>query len=86
LLWALGLSHQNISYLLAALGTAIAKMTSWRDVQDAGMALRQGAGKPGPIEIIGADETVVKVKGRQMVLGGSITRFLQLEVEAPLLC
>lgn len=77
LLWALGLSHQNISYLLAALGTAIAKrspelvegMTSWRDVQEAGMALRQGPGKLGPIEVIGADETVVKVKGQKMVLG-----------------
>lgn len=69
LLWALGLSHQSISYLLAALGPAIAKMTSWRDVQEAGAALQQGWPRPGTIEVIGADETVVKVQGRKMVIG-----------------
>jgi transposase-like protein len=69
LLWALGLSHQNISYLLTALGPAIAKITSWRDVQEAGGILGKRPGRTGPIEVIGADETVVKVKGRKMVLG-----------------
>lgn len=69
LLWALGLSHQNISYLLVALGPAIAKMTSWRDVQEAGVALQRGQGRTGGVEVIGADETVVKVRGRKMVLG-----------------
>lgn len=69
LLWALGLSHQNVSYLLVALGTVIAKMTSWRDVQEAGAALQRGQGRTGMVEVIGADETVVKVRGRKMVLG-----------------
>jgi transposase-like protein len=68
LLWALGLSHQNISYLLTALGPTIAKMTSWRDVQEAGVALQRGRGRTGVVEVIGADETVVKVQGQQMVL------------------
>ena len=70
LLWALGLSHQSISYLLLALGAPIAKMTSWRDVQEAGMAMRRR--KPfraAQLDVVGADETVVKVKGEKMVLG-----------------
>lgn len=69
LLWALGLSHQSISYLLTALGPAIAKMTSWRDVQEAGVALSQGPGRTEAVAVIGADETVVKVQGRKMVIG-----------------
>jgi hypothetical protein len=69
LLWVLGLSHQRISYLLTALGTTIAKMTSWRDVQEAGGALRQRQGRIGSIEVMGADERVVKVKDRKMVMG-----------------
>ena len=69
LLWGLGLSHQNISYLLSALGAPIAKMTSWRDVQQAGVEMRKKPLSQGCVEIVGADETVVKVKGKKMVLG-----------------
>ena len=69
LLWALGLSHQSISYLLAALGAPIAKMTSWRDVQEAGLGVLRGLAMPASVEVIGADETVLKVKGKQRVVG-----------------
>ena len=69
LLWALGLSHQSISYLLAALGAPLAKMTSWRDVQEAGLRARRGLVLPALIEVLGADETVLKVKGKQRVVG-----------------
>jgi transposase-like protein len=69
LLWALGLSHQSISYLLTALGSAIAKMTSWRDVQEAGVALGKRPSGGNRVEVIGADETVVKVQGRKVVIG-----------------
>jgi hypothetical protein len=44
-------------------------MTSWRDVQEAGVALPRGRGRTGVVEVIGADETVVKGQGQQMVLG-----------------
>lgn len=69
LLWALGLSHQSISYLLAALGAPIAKMTSWRDVQEAGLAVARKLALPVSVEVMGADETVLKVKGKQRVVG-----------------
>lgn len=69
LLWALGLSHQSISYLLAALGAPLAKMTSWRDVQEAGLGARRGLVLPAAVEVMGADETVLKVKGKQRVVG-----------------
>lgn len=69
LLWGLGLSHQSISYLLTALKSAIAKMTSWRDVQEAAGVLSQRRNGSGMAQVISADETVVKVKGRKMVIG-----------------
>ena len=69
LLWALGLSHQSISYLLAALGAPIAKMTSWQDVQEAGLRARRGLVLPALVEVMGADETVLRVKGKQRVVG-----------------
>lgn len=67
--WALGLSHQSISYLLTALGVPIAKMTSWRDVQEAGLAAARRQALPASVEVMGADETVLKVKGKQRVVG-----------------
>ena len=33
--WALGLSHRSVSNLLTALGSALSRMSSWRDVQEA---------------------------------------------------
>jgi transposase-like protein len=69
LLWGLGLSHQSISQVLSTLGASIAKMTSWRDVQEAGMALCQGWQVAGKVEVIGVDEKVVKVQGRKVVIG-----------------
>jgi transposase-like protein len=67
--WALGLSHQSISYLLAALGAPLAKMTSWWDVQEAGLGAAQRLALPASVEVLGADETVLKVKGKQRVVG-----------------
>lgn len=69
LLWALGLSHQSISYLLVALGAPIAKMTSWRDVQEAGLGAVRTLVRPTAVTVMGADETVLKVKGKQRVVG-----------------
>jgi transposase-like protein len=67
--WALGLSHQSISYLLTALAAPIAKMTSWRDVQEAGLGAARKLVRPAAVAVIGADESVLKVKGKQRVVG-----------------
>jgi transposase-like protein len=44
-------------------------MTSWRDVQEAGLGVLRGLAMPASVEVIGADETVLKVKGKQRVVG-----------------
>lgn len=70
LLWGLGLSHWNVSRMLQAMGCSIAKMTSWRDVQQVGGVLRRRMVRlGGKVEVIGADETVMKVRGKKVVLG-----------------
>ena len=35
--WGLGLSHRSGSKFLTALGSALSRMSSWRDVQEAGV-------------------------------------------------
>lgn len=55
--------------LCTALGISLAKMTSWRDVQEAGLTLRLGWHRWGSVAVIGADETVVQVKGQKMSIG-----------------
>ena len=39
LMWALGLSHRSVSHLLGALGVELCRMSSWRDVQQAGSSV-----------------------------------------------
>jgi transposase-like protein len=67
--WGLGLSHNSISQVLSSLGSSIAKMTSWRDVQEVGVNLRRMPRATGPIAVIGVDETFPKVKGVKMTVG-----------------
>lgn len=67
--WGLGLSHNSVSQVLTSLGAGIAKMTSWRDVQEIGVNLRKAPRATGPIEVIGVDETFPKVKGTKMTVG-----------------
>jgi transposase-like protein len=68
-MYALGLSCSVATHLLGALGASVSKTTVWRDAQEAGEAL--GARRPpaGHVRILGADETVFKVKGREVVVG-----------------
>lgn len=58
-------------------------MTVWRDAQEAGQALR-GSRPKGRVRVMGADETVFKVKGEEVVVGfvvdGSSGRTLDFEV------
>lgn len=72
-----------MSHVLGALGAPIGKMTAWRDAQEAGEALRRK--RPGgEVRVLGADETVYKVKGEEVVVGfvtdAQTGRFLGFEV------
>lgn len=67
-LYGLGLSCSAASHLLGALGANLGKMSVWRDAQEAGEALRRKR-PAGRVRVLGADETVYKVKGRKVVVG-----------------
>jgi transposase-like protein len=68
LMYGLGLSCSAASHLLGALGAQIGKTSVWRDAQEAGEALREK--RPvGKARVLGADETVFKLKGKEIVVG-----------------
>ncbi len=71
-MYGLGLSCSAASHLLEALGAEVSKGTVWRDAQEAGEALRRSRPAGGRVVVrvfLGADETVFKVKGREVVVG-----------------
>jgi transposase-like protein len=68
LMYALGLSCSAASHLLGALGADVSKMGVWRDAQEAGQALREKR-PAGRVRVLGADETVFKVRGKEVVVG-----------------
>lgn len=68
--WALGLSHRSVGHMLCALGCELSRMSSWRDVQELGSgALRWVSRTRGRVRVIGADETVLKLRGEKTVVG-----------------
>ena len=69
--WALGLSLRSASHLLAALGRELSRMSVWRDVQESGSGALSGwlSRARGQVRLMGADETVVKLKGEKTVVG-----------------
>ncbi len=69
LMYGLGLSCSGASHLLGALGAQVSKGTVWRDAQEAGEALRRSRPAGRAVRVLGADETVFKVKGREVVVG-----------------
>ncbi len=71
LMYALGLSCSAASHLLGALGAEVCKMSVWRDAQEAGEALRRSR-PAGRVRVMGADETVFKVKGKEVVIGFAV--------------
>jgi len=83
LMYGLGLSCSAASHLLGALGAKVAKMSVWRDAQEAGEVLRKKR-PAGRVRLVGADETGYKVKGREVVVGfvvdGASGRTLGFEV------
>ena len=85
LMYGLGLSCSATSHLLEALGAEISRMSVWRDAQEAGEALRKSRPVGGVrVASLGTDETVFKVKGREVVVGfvvdGQSGRTLGFEV------
>jgi len=83
LMYGLGLSCSAASHLLGALGAELSKITVWRDAQEAGEALRRKR-PAGKVRILGADETIFKVRGREVAVGfvvdGASGRTLGFEV------
>ena len=69
--WALGLSHRSVGHLLTALGCELSRMSSWRDVQEAGVGAMRALGRRvrERVEVVGADETMLKLKGEKVVAG-----------------
>ncbi len=68
LMYGLGLSCSAGSHLLGALGVDLGQMSVWRDAQEAGEALRRKR-PAGRVRVLGADETVYKLKGQKVVVG-----------------
>ena len=70
LVWALGLSHRSVSHMLGVLGCELSPMSSWRAVQQAGSgALEWVRRAGGRVRVMGADETVVRLRGERTVVG-----------------
>ena len=70
LVWALGLSHRSVGHMLCALGCELSRMSSWRDVQEAGAGAGRWVSRARRrVRVMGADETVVKLRGDKTVVG-----------------
>ena len=70
---ALRLSHRSVGCVLTELGCPAYRMSSWRTVQEAGKTAARGMSKRamnGSAPVMGADETIVKERGKAK-LGGS---------------
>lgn len=68
LLWALGLSQRAVAVVLAGLEAGIHRSTVLRDIHQAGASLWR-RWPVGAVRVLGADETVVRVRGRPLLLG-----------------
>ena len=75
LMWALGLSHISMGCVLMAMGCPASRMSSWRAVQEVGSAAGCGISKraTGRTPVMGADETIVKVRAKPSLLGSWLT-------------
>lgn len=69
LMHGLGLSHRATAALLRVQEAGIAPVTVWRDVQAAGLAVRQRPRATQAVRVLGADETVVRLRGQAVLLG-----------------
>ncbi len=56
--------------MLCALGSGLSRMSGWRDVQEAGAGSGRWMSRArGRVRVMGADETVVKLRGEKTVVG-----------------
>ncbi|WP_322796252.1 DDE-type integrase/transposase/recombinase [Tepidiforma sp.] len=69
LLWTLGLSEWATSAALGALGVRLHRSSVHRDRLRAGALLRRRATLGGRVRVLGADETVVRVRGAAQLVG-----------------
>ena len=67
-LYALGIEPPGIETVLGLFGHRVDHVSSWRDIQRLGKAVRRRLPR-GSARIVGVDETWVKVKGRSRPLG-----------------
>jgi len=68
LLWTLGLSQRAVAVVLVGLEAGIHRSTVLRDIHRAGASLWR-RWPVGPVRVLGADETVVRLCGRLLLLG-----------------
>ena len=68
-LWTLGLSEWATSIMLKGLEAGIHRSTVHRDRLRAGLLLQQRHALPATIRVLGADETVVRVRGQAQLIG-----------------
>jgi len=69
LLWTLGLSEWGTSYVLQALEAGIHRSSVHRDRLRAGALLQQRGMAAGPVRVLGADETGVRIRGQAQLVG-----------------
>ena len=71
LMWALELSRRSALHPLSAPECPASRMSSWRTVQEAGRTAARGMSKrvAGRTPVMGADETIVKVRGKAKLAG-----------------
>jgi transposase-like protein len=69
LLWTLGLSEWATSHVLTALEAGIHRSSVHRDRMRAGALLQQRGMVAGPVRVLGADETGVRVRGTAQLVG-----------------
>jgi transposase-like protein len=68
LLYGFGLSCAASAAILSAIGAAVGRMSVWRDAQAVGEVLRQRR-PAGTVRVLGADETVFRVRGTEVLVG-----------------
>lgn len=73
ILYGLGVSYDKVSGFTKALGIGIARGTVWNNVHEAGVKEMEkhsrSLGSSRRVEVLGADETVFKVRGEKVTVG-----------------
>ena len=84
-LYALGLSHRGVEGALRLLGYSVDHVTSWRDLQRLGRAVRRRL-PAGRARIVAVDETWLRVRGQSRPVGVVVDlagRMVELQLTGP---